>query len=200
MLTCAGYIIHRLIPGSGGAISGLDLHMKLHPLFFLCAAMLPGVLAVEPEIPVFDVKQIDDIRAAEGKEIKVRGLIERTGRSKGTGINFLNFTGGEFMAVIFGRSLKNFPKGEPADIFKGKLVEVAGKVAFYKGNPQIVIEEPSRIVVLDQATRQPVAAPAERKPAAPEKKPGAGKNKDSEQTTDAPTKGKVDPRIYFDDP
>jgi hypothetical protein len=53
---------------------------------------------------------------------------------------------------------------------------------------------------LDQATRQPVAAPAERKPAAPEKKPSAGKNKDPEKTTDAPTKGKVDPRIYFDDP
>lgn len=174
--------------------------MKPYRLFFLCAAILPAVLTAQPGIPVFDVKQIDDIRAAEGKEIKVRGLIERTGRSKGTGINFLNFTGGEFMAVIFGRSLKNFPKGEPADIFKGKLVEVSGKVAFYKGNPQIVLEEPSRIVVLNQETRKPVAAPAERKPAAPEKKPGAGKNKDPEKTTDAPAKGKVDPRLYFDDP
>lgn len=200
MPTCAGSIIHRLIPGSGDAISGLDLYMKPYALFFLCAAMLTGVLAAEPGIPVFDVKQIDDIRAAEGKQIKVRGLIERTGRSKGTGINFLNFTGGEFMAVIFGRSLKNFPKGEPADLFKGKLVEVAGKVEFYKGNPQIVLEEPSQIIVLDPVTRQPVAAPVERKAAAPEKKPGAGNSKDPEKTTDAPTKGKVDPRIYFDDP
>ena len=82
--------------------------MKFAWSFFLCAAVVPDLIADQSGIPVFEVKQIDDIRAAEGKEIKVRGLVEGTGRSKGSGMNFLNFTGGEFTVVIFGRNLKNF--------------------------------------------------------------------------------------------
>ena len=173
--------------------------MKTAWLFFLCVADLQGLIAGQPGIPVFDVKQIDGIRDAEGKEIKVRGLVERTGRSKGSGMNFLNFTGGELTVVVFGRSLKNFPGGEPADIFKGKLVEVTGKVEFYKKKPQIVLEESSRIVVLNPETRKPVAAADEGKKVVPKEKPEEP-NDNGEEKTVAPSKGKVDPRIYFDDP
>ena len=173
--------------------------MKFAWSFLLCVAVLPDLIADQTGIPVFEVKQIDDIRAAEGKEIKVRGLVEGTGRSKGSGMNFLNFTGGEFTVVVFGRSLKDFPKGEPADIFKGKLVEITGKVELYKKKPQIVLEEASRIVVLDPETRQPVAAPEEEQ-ASGKTSPTVGGKKSEMPEPVAPAKVKVDPRLYFDEP
>ena len=165
----------------------------------MCAAVLPDLIADQSAIAQFEVKQIDEIRAAEGKEIKVRGLVERTGRSKGSGMNFLNFTGGQFTVVIFGRSLKNFPEGEPADIFKGKLVEVTGKVEFYKQKPQIVVEEAARIVVIDPETRKPVVAPEE-KQASGKKSPAVEGKKSEAPKPVAPARVKVDPRLYFDDP
>ena len=167
--------------------------------FFLCAVVVPDLIADQSGIPVFEVKQIEEIRAAEGQEVRVRGLIERTGRSKGSGMNFLNFTGGEFTVVIFGRSLKNFPEGEPADIFKGKLVEVTGKVEFYKEKPQIVVEKTARIVVLDPETKKPVAAPEEEQ-ASGKKKPASEGKKSEVPKPVTPAKVKVDPRLYFDDP
>ena len=173
--------------------------MKFTWFFLLCAAIHPDLIADQSAIAQFEVKQIEEIRAAEGKEIKVRGLVERTGRSKGSGMNFLNFTGGEFTVVIFGRSLKNFPEGEPADIFKGKLVEVTGKVEFYKQKPQIVVEKAARIVVIDPETRQPLVAPKEEQ-AAGKKNPAAEGNKDETPKPVAPARVKVDPRLYFDDP
>ena len=173
--------------------------MKFAWFFPLCAAVLSDLIADQSAIAQFEVKQIEEIRAAEGKEIKVRGIVERTGRSKGSGMNFLNFTGGEFTVVIFGRSLKNFPEGEPADMFKGKLVEVTGKVEFYKEKPQIVVEETARIVLLDPETKKPVAAPEEEQ--ASGKKIPAAKDKKSEAPKPVtPAKVKVDPRLYFDDP
>lgn len=173
--------------------------MKFAWLLLLCAAALPGLIAGQPEVPVFEVKQIAGIRAAEGKEIKVRGLVERTGRSKGSGMNFLNFSGGELTVVIFGRNLKNFTEGEPADIFRGKLVEVTGKVEFYKKKPQIVVEETARIVVLDPETKKPVAAPEEEQ-ASGKKSPTAEDKKSEASEPVTPAKVKVDPRLYFDEP
>ncbi|MEE2714837.1 MAG: hypothetical protein VYD34_02390 [Verrucomicrobiota bacterium] len=175
------------------------MNVKSVYLLFLFVANLSGVIAGQVEVPVFDVKQIEGIRAAEGKEIKVRGLVERTGKSKGSGMNFLNFPGGEFTVVVFGRSLKNFPGGEPADIFKGKLVEVTGKVELYKKKPQIVLEEPSRLVVLNHETGKPVAAADERKKVVPKERSREVEENGAEKTV-SPSKGKVDPRSYFDDP
>jgi DNA/RNA endonuclease YhcR with UshA esterase domain len=173
--------------------------MKFIWSFLLCAAVLPDFIAAESGIPVFEVKQIEEIRAAEGQEIRVRGLVERTGKSKGSGMNFLNFTGGEFTVVIFGRNLKNFTEGEPADIFRGQLVEVTGKVEFYKKKPQIVVEETARIVLLDAETKKPVAAPEEEQSSG--KKSPTAKDKKSEAPEPVtPAKVKVDPRLYFDDP
>jgi DNA/RNA endonuclease YhcR with UshA esterase domain len=172
--------------------------MKFVRFIFLCLALFPGLVEGESEIPAFDAKQIDDIRAAVGKQIKVRGLIERTGKSKGTGMNFLNFSGGELTVVVFGRSLRNFPKGEPAELFKGKLVEVTGKLEFYKEKPQIVLEHPSEITLLDQQKGEPVKVAEQKSAPALEKTP-------AESKVEAPGKKKaprvkVDPRIYFDDP
>ena len=172
--------------------------MKFCILSFLCVGLLPAVVVGEGEIPLFNVNQIEGIRAAEGQTIRVRGLIERTGKSKGTGMNFLNFKGGEFSVVVFGRSLKNFPKGEPADRFTGKRVQVTGKLEFYKEKPQIVLERPSNVILLDNQTGEPVKSAERKLTAIPEKTPASPKFDVLEKEKSA--RVKVDPKIYFDDP
>ena len=191
--------MRRLIPGSGDVISRACIReMKFVGFILACLVLFPGLVKGESEIPAFDVKQIDDIRAVVGKQIKVSGLIERTGKSKGTGMNFLNFSGGELTVVVFGRSLKNFPKGEPADIFKGKPVEVTGKLEFYKEKLQIVLEQPSEITLLEKQKGEPVKVAAKKPAPALEKAPTASNV--GEPGKKKPPRVKVDPRIYFDDP
>jgi len=172
--------------------------MKFCILSFLCVGLLPAGVVGEGEIPLFNVNQIEGIRAAEGQTIRVRGLIERTGKSKGTGMNFLNFKDGELTVVVFGRSLKNFPNGEPADRFTGKRVQVTGKLEFYKEKPQIVLERPSNVVLLDNQTGEVVKSAERKATAIPEKTPVAAKFDASDKKKSS--RGKVDPRIYFDDP
>jgi hypothetical protein len=168
---------------------------------WIVCGLIFSIVAVfgDDEVSVFEVAQIEKIVAAEGEVVTVRGLVEKTGKSGGTGMNFLNFPGGEFSAVVFAKSLKAFPAGEPADLLEGKLIEVTGKVQFYDKKPQIVVEKPGQIVVLDPKTRKPF--PVEVK-VAPEPK-------DEKKEPDAPVaepekvepdKDKVDPRLYFDDP
>jgi DNA/RNA endonuclease YhcR with UshA esterase domain len=157
-----------------------------------------GVLAQEAPL-VLQVEDIEKIRAAEGKLAKVRGVIESTGKSRGSGMNYLNFPGREFSAVVFGRSLKNFPDGEPADTLKGKLVEVSGKITFYKGEPQMIVESPDQISVLDPETKKPevVEEPVKEEP---EPEPVVEEEKPDGPEPEKPDPGKVDPRDYFDDP
>lgn len=167
-------------------------------------AALPGALAQEAqEAPlVFEVAEIDKIRAAEGKRATVRGLIESTGKSRGTGMNFLNFPNREFSAVVFGRSLKNFPEGEPADTLKGQWVAVSGVVSIYKGEPQIVVESPEQITLLDPETMKPDAPEEPEPPEPPEEEPGPAAEEAVQPEGEAVgvEPGKVDPRDYFDDP
>ena len=115
-------------------------------------------------------------------------------------MNFLNFPNREFSAVVFGRSLKNFPDGEPADTLKGKFVEVSGEISIYKGEPQIIVEKPEQITVLDPETKKP--EPEEEPEPEPEEEPEPEVVEEvkPEPDVEKPDPGKVDPREYFDDP
>ena len=166
----------------------------------LLGALLLGSALGQSEPPIFEVAEIDKIKAAEGKLIKVRGTVESTGKSKGSGMNFLNFPGGEFTAVVFGKSLKDFPEGEPADLFEGKLIEVSGKVSFYNEKPQIVLDTPEQLVELDPATKKPIAIEEPEPEKAPSEPEEVVEPKVEEKKPEAPDPGKVDPREYFDDP
>jgi DNA/RNA endonuclease YhcR with UshA esterase domain len=161
--------------------------------------LLSGASAQEAPL-VFEVEEIDKIRAAEGKQAKVRGLIESTGKSRGSGMNFLNFPNREFSAVVFGRSLKNFPDGEPADTYKGKLVELSGEISFYKGEPQMIIESPEQITLLDPETKKPDEPEAPEPVEGPEPEPKEEEATEPVEEPEKPDPGKVDPRDYFDDP
>ena len=154
------------------------------------AVLCSSAIAQEEEAAlVFHVTEIDKIRAAKGKKATVRGKVVRAGRSKNTGTNFLNFEVADFTVVTFGRDLKNFTKGEPADVYKDKFVEVTGEIAFYKENPQIVLKSPDQIKISEEKP-----PPAKEEPESKQKETGpdgAAKKEDKPK--------KVDPRKYFSD-
>ena len=84
----------------------------------------------------------------EGEEIVVEGTIVRTHRTK-TAL-YLNFHANwkrYLTLVLFVKDLPRFP-GNPGTDYKGKKVRVRGEVKFYKGNPEMIIREPSNIAIV----------------------------------------------------
>jgi len=173
--------------------------IKLYALALLIATSASGQ-------EVIKVEEIEKIKAAKDKVITVRGKISRASKSK-SGINFINFPGEHFSLVMFTRDAKFFPKGEPADLYEaGKIVDVTGKIEFYKEKPQIVLKDPSQIrlapgqegpppkkdVPKEEKVDPKKKDPAEEKPVKPEPVP---EKKESEDELSE----KPDPDKYFKD-
>jgi DNA/RNA endonuclease YhcR with UshA esterase domain len=55
-----------------------------------------------------------------------------------------------FTAVIFASDTNKFPE---VDKLQGKMVEVSGKVAEYRGHPQIVVNSTNQIKVVDKEAK-----------------------------------------------
>lgn len=175
---------------------------RLGAVAYILVSLLFNLAGLAQEkVPVLKVAEIDKIRAAVGEKMTVIGTVERAAKSKGSGMNFLNFPGGEFSVVVFAKNLKNFPDGEPADVYDEKLVQVTGTIALYQDKPQIVLDTPAQITILNPETGKPFPEPAK----APEKPAPADVVKPTENPAPkekpaAKNPAKVDPRQYFDDP
>lgn len=81
----------------------------------------------------------------------VRGVVRSTYKSQKC--IFLNFGTNwktDFTAVIFNNSLASFQKRgiDPAVFYRGKQVEVTGRIREYNG-PEIIVNIPEEIIVLD---------------------------------------------------
>jgi endonuclease/exonuclease/phosphatase family metal-dependent hydrolase len=66
-------------------------------------------------------------------------------------ITFVNFDEQRpvrFAGVIFDDKLTNFPK-PPAEMYDGKIVKISGTVSLFKDQPQIVVNSPAQIEVLE---------------------------------------------------
>lgn len=181
--------------GSRAGLSYIPFAMSLRTaaVFFLLLAIGPaGVSAAEdPSIPTL-LAATDDaaLRAAKGQTVVVRGKVTRTGKSKATGVNFINFGAGDFTVVTFGKNLKAFPEGEPADLYKDKFIEVRGEVSLYQDKPQIELASPAQIRIVDEKA----VAEASEKEGPAEK----AEHKDPEPAATDTATG-VDPRKYFTD-
>ena len=150
----------------------------MRPAVLILSAVIAAAaaLAQEEAPPKFAATQIDELKAKEGEEVIVTGMVKDAGRSR-TGINFLNFADSTFVAVTFPQQLPKFEAGEPADVYEGKQVEIRGTLDIYKGEPQIKLEEPGQISIVEKpdGPSQPVSvAPMEVDPEpAPEPQPEA---------------------------
>lgn len=95
---------------------------------------------------------------AIGKEATIEGAIvavRKTGKI--CNLNFSENWKKDFSAVIFASSFSKWSGGIEAQ-YRGKKVRITGKVTEYQGRPQIVVTEPSQIVVVNGAA--PAAAAA----------------------------------------
>lgn len=97
------------------------------------------------EKPVAEVSPLD-AGNYNGRTVVVKGFVADIYQSEK--VAYLNFVekypDNPFTAVIFASKFDDFP-----DIikFKGKNVEVTGRVSVYKGKPQIILNSPKQIVV-----------------------------------------------------
>ena len=111
-----------------------------------------------------------DARPLVGQTAFVAGKVINVNTAGG--ITFVNFDGQRpprFTAVIFEKSLTNFPK-PPKEMYEGNIVRVGGTVSTFKDQPQIVVTKPDQIQVLDKLP--PTSVPAPQKSAPPKTKPG----------------------------
>ncbi len=90
-----------------------------------------------------------DAESFAGREVTVEGAIVHTYDSgKVTFLNFDEDYHNTLTIVIFSSIYGRFPE-KPASYFDGRLVRVTGKVKMYEGSPEIVIDDPAQIQVLD---------------------------------------------------
>ncbi|RME85947.1 MAG: hypothetical protein D6775_01455, partial [Caldilineae bacterium] len=98
---------------------------------------------------------VDWRRAEEyvGKQITVEGQIVRThDTGKVTFLNFSEDYRSTLSIVIFASAYDLFPE-PPVDYFRDARVRVTGRVQMYQGAPEIVVESPDQIQIIDSPPR-----------------------------------------------
>lgn len=124
----------------------------------LAACVLALVLG-----PAADAAVITPEQAAGyvGRDVVVQGQVTQVGASEDGKTLFLNFGGTYpfhvFNALIHQRHSRSFPD---ARSWRGRIVEVRGKVQLYKGRgkPEIALEHPDQVTV-DAGTALPQGTP-----------------------------------------
>ena len=113
------------------------------------------------EVAVLPVVTPQEAAAQEGKQVKVKGVVDGQ-KTSAKGITYLNF-GGRFPNHVFSCVLrsKDFPDGVPS--YEGKEVEVTGLIKMYEGKPSMDIKSMDQIHVTsgdaDGAVSTPSASP-----------------------------------------
>ncbi len=132
-----------------------------------------ALLAEEADLKVIKLEAVSSEQILENEEVivRVQGFVEAT-RVNATGIHFLDFKGSDFVGVTFAGFVEKFPDGPPSEFYKGKWVEITGKIQNYRGTPQIRLESPDQVKILDQPLPPAPVAPqvAEAAPKEPETK------------------------------
>jgi len=126
-------------------------------LVLLLASSVAGCtknLNGEQVIDALDTDKLLDIGYNQSdKIIMVEGDIVRTyyaSGSKGqpTFLNFHDPYDGYLTAVIWGNDRSKFP-ANPESYYLYKKVRIKGKIEIYEGNPEIILYQPSQILVVE---------------------------------------------------
>ena len=91
----------------------------------------------------------DQAGRVQGRMAVVYGQVTNIGHAKT--IHFVNFSRerGKFTAVIFDKSMKNFPE-KLEEMYLRKRIKIRGVVSTFKGEPQIVVSHPDQIAVVEK--------------------------------------------------
>jgi len=107
---------------------------------------MPGLLGWEGNVPVIDWRYADQYY---GQYVIIEGTIVDTYNSgKACFLNFHKEWEKYFTAVIFAEDFNKFP-ANPEIYYLGKKVRVRGVVQEYQGKPEIIVEDPSQIEIID---------------------------------------------------
>lgn len=104
------------------------------------------VLEMEKSLPVISYQQAQLFR---GERVIVEGKIVNTAATDS--VNYLNFSEdyqNTLSLVIFNRSLNKFDY-QPAEYFLDKKIKVLGEIEFYQGSPQIIVDDPHDLLIID---------------------------------------------------
>jgi len=104
------------------------------------------VLKLEKSLPVISYQQAELFR---GKRVIVEGRIKDTAATDS--VNYLNFSENyqhTLSLVIFNRNLNKFDY-QPAEYLLDKKIKVLGVVELYQGSPQIIIDDPYDLLIID---------------------------------------------------
>jgi DNA/RNA endonuclease YhcR with UshA esterase domain len=121
----------------------------------LTLLLLPALTAADEK-----AKPITPTEAAKriGQKCVVEMKVESTGKSARSGVFFLNsevkyqdpknFT--IFISKAAAEKFKKAKVDDPATHFKGKTVRVTGTVKLYRERPEIAVEEPDQVEIVEQ--------------------------------------------------
>ena len=123
-------------------------------LALLLTSSVVGCQAPPVIIDALDTDKLLDIGYNQpDKIITVEGDIVRTYYARGskgqpTFLNFHDPYEGYFTAVIWGDDRDKFPPN-PESYYLYKKVRIKGKIEIYKGEPEIILRQPSQILVVE---------------------------------------------------
>jgi len=105
----------------------------------------------EPRPPPGNDEFLIDVSKAdryEGKRVVARGIIKDTIEKEKVTVLSIE---GELNVVIFSDDMGNFKFFgiDPAPYYRGKQVEVTGRVRMYKGEPEIIVDHPMLIRTIE---------------------------------------------------
>lgn len=111
----------------------------------------------ETALPVISWQEAD--RYVD-QDVVVEGRVVRAHDSgRATFLNFTRNWRGTFTVVIFAGDYDRFP-APPKDLYLNRTIRVRGRVKLYQGAPEIVVEAPEQIAVVDgEETAPPPASP-----------------------------------------
>ena len=123
------------------------------------------------------------VRALLGQKATITGDVTSSFASEKTGMTFIALAGGTFTVVCWKRSYEKFEGGSPADLYRGKKIEITGMIEEYKGKSgtdagklQIKLNDPAQIKITGEAAAAASAS--------------AGKDKDKDKEKESKEKGK----------
>ncbi|MER2598546.1 MAG: phospholipase D-like domain-containing protein [Caldilineales bacterium] len=89
----------------------------------------------------------EEAAAYAGQRVTVAGQVVDTYRSEK--VIFLNFSANrqDFKVVIFASAWERWQQ-RPDELYYGALVHVTGAVELYEGTPEIIVDEPSQLVII----------------------------------------------------
>ncbi|MCC5850834.1 MAG: hypothetical protein JJU29_22320 [Verrucomicrobia bacterium] len=125
---------------------------RLFIAFFGFMSLAPGLRA--DEVPVLSVDDTEAIVNHMDREVIVEGKVHSAFwvRNQVMLITFREREEG-FLAVVFAgnrRKLNEAFGGDMAKALGGKSVRISGTVSEYRSRPQIVIDEPEQLSILDE--------------------------------------------------